>query len=70
MIGAAQVCAALGVFARQGWALWTGVGFAGINAVIQLLYLPAYPWLSLAIFAVDVLVIYGLVTYGGKLQES
>ena len=46
------------------------MGFAGINAVIQLLYLPAYPWLSLAIFAVDVLVIYGLVAYGGKLQES
>ena len=70
VVGAVQVCAGLGVFARQAWARWTGVGFAAINAVIQLLYLPADPWLSLAIFLVDLLVIYGLVTYGGTLQES
>jgi hypothetical protein len=70
VVGAIQVCAGLGVFARQAWARWTGVGFAAINAVIQLLYLPADPLLSLAIFLVDLLVIYGLVTYGGTLQES
>jgi hypothetical protein len=70
IIGAVQVCTGLGVFARQGWARWTGVAFAAINAVIQLLYLPADPWLTLAIFALDLLVIYALVAYGGSLQES
>ena len=70
IVGAVQVCAALGVFARQSWARWTGVGFAAINAVIQLFYLPADPLLALAIFGVDLLVIYGLVEYGGTLQES
>ena len=70
VIGALQVCAAFGIWARQGWARWAGVAFAAINAIIQLLYIPAYPWLSLAIFAVDLLVIYGLVAYGGKLQEA
>jgi hypothetical protein len=29
------------------------------------LAIPAYPFWSLAIFAIDVLVIYGLTTYGG-----
>jgi hypothetical protein len=65
VLDAVQVCAALGIWARQGWARWAGVGFAAINAIIQLLYLPAYVWLSLAIFALDL-----LVTYGGKLQEA
>jgi hypothetical protein len=68
--GALQVCTALGIWARQSWARWAGVAFAGINAIIQLLYIPADPWLSLAIFGVDLLVIYGLVAYGGKLQEA
>jgi hypothetical protein len=28
--------------------------------------IPAYPFWSLAIFAVDILVIYGLAAYGGQ----
>jgi len=70
VLGALQVCVALGIWARSGWARWTGVAFATINAVIQLLFLPAYPFLSLAIFTLDLLVIYGLVSYGGHLEEA
>jgi hypothetical protein len=69
IIGAFQVCVALGIWARMAWARWTGVGIAGLGAIAQLLYIPANPWLSLALFTLDVLVIYGLVCYGGKLEE-
>ena len=38
--------------------------------IAQLLYLPAYsPGVSLAIFTLDVLVIYGLIAYGGRLER-
>jgi hypothetical protein len=69
-IGALQICAALGIWARQSWARWTGVFIAGLNAIIQLIFIAGYPLLSLAVFAVDLLIIYGLVSYGGKLEEA
>jgi hypothetical protein len=40
------------------------VAFASMNAIAQLLMLPAYPLWSLALFTMDILIIYGLVSYG------
>jgi hypothetical protein len=70
LIGVLQVCVALGIWAQQTWARWTGVAIASLNAIAQLIFIPAYPLLSLAIFTLDVLVIYGLVTYGGRLEGA
>jgi hypothetical protein len=58
--------AAFGIWASTAWARWLGVASAGINAVVQMLFIPAYPFLSLALFATDLLVIYGLIAYGGR----
>jgi hypothetical protein len=65
VIGAIQLAAAFGIIARMNWARWLGVAIAALNAIVQLVFLPSYPWLSLAVFALDLLVIYGLVSYGG-----
>lgn len=62
--GGVQVLAGLGIFARNQFARWLGVGFASLNMLAQLLFLPAQPLWSLAIIAVDTLIIYGLVAYG------
>jgi len=64
--GGVQVLAALGIWARNQFARWLGVGFASLNALAQLFMLPAFPLWSLAIFAVDILIIYGLVAYGSR----
>lgn len=64
--GVIQYCAALGILMQASWARWTGVAVAGINAVIQLVFLPAAPFLALSVFALDLLVIYGLIAYGGR----
>jgi hypothetical protein len=34
------------------------------------MFIPAYPFWSLAIFSLDILAIYGLVTYGGRLSRA
>jgi hypothetical protein len=70
VLGIFQFCVALGIWATAGWARWAGVLMAGINAIIQLVFLPAYPLLSLSIFALDILVIYGLVAYGGRRYDG
>jgi len=38
-----------------------------LNAVAQLLMIPAYPFWSLALFALDILAVYGLVIYGERI---
>lgn len=65
-IGVVQMLVALGVWAKNQLARWLGVLSAAINAVIMLLFLPAYPFLALAIFALDLLVIYGLIAHGSR----
>jgi hypothetical protein len=70
LIGALQMCVAFGIWAQMSWARWTGVFIAGLNAVAQLIFISANPWASLAVFALDLLVIYGLIAYGGRLEEG
>ena len=64
--GGVQVLTAFGVWAGNEFSRWLGVFFASLNALAQLLLLPAQPLWSLAIFAVDILIIYGLIAYGGR----
>jgi hypothetical protein len=66
VLGVLQLLAAFAVVGGSEWARWFGVGVAALNAIGQLYFLPAYPLWSMAIFAVDILIIYGLSVYGGK----
>lgn len=68
-VGVLEMCVAAGVWMQATWARWTGVVIASLSAIAQLMYLPTYPWLSLAVFTLDVLVIYGLIVHGGKLEK-
>jgi hypothetical protein len=65
-LGVLQMLVAFGVWAGNQLARWTGIVVVGLNAVAQLMFIPAYPFWSLAIFAIDVLVLYGLAAYGGR----
>jgi hypothetical protein len=66
IIGCIQVLVALGIWAGNQLARWTGVVVVSLNMIGQLLFIPSYPFLALSIFALDVLVLYGLVAYGGR----
>jgi len=64
--GVAAMLAAFGVMVRSQLARWTGITVAGLQGVAQLLMIQAYPFWSLCVFAIDVLVIYALAVYGGR----
>ena len=66
-IGVIQLLVGFGVFARNQFSRWAGVIILGLNAIAQLLMIPAYPFWSLAIFAVGILAIYGLIAYGDRI---
>jgi hypothetical protein len=69
IIGGIQILVGAGIWARSQAARWVGVFVASLNAVAQLLFIAGNPWLSLALFAIDILVIYGLICYGGRMEE-
>ncbi len=64
ILGGLQVLAAVGVMAGNQLARWFGVAVLGINAVVQMFFIPSYPFWSLMILALDVVGIYALCAYG------
>ena len=65
-VGAVQFLAAFAIWSGSEWGRWVGIVSAGCNAIVQMFFIAGFPLLSVTLFAVDVLVIYGLVTYGGR----
>lgn len=66
VLGSLQLLAAFTVMRGSEFARWFGMVMAGLNALGQLLFVQAYPFWALSIFAVDILVIYALAVYGGS----
>jgi hypothetical protein len=66
ILGVLQLVAAMSLFRGGEWSRWFGVAVASVNAIGQLLFMPAYPLWGIAMFGVDILIIYGLVAYAGK----
>ena len=64
-IGIIEVLAAGSLWRGGLFGRVMGVFAAALSAIAALLAIPAYPFWSLAIFAIDVLVIFGLAAYGG-----
>ena len=61
-----QILAGIGVMAGNQYARWAGVALAGLNAVSQMFFIPAYPFWSLMIIAMDIVALYGLCAYGSR----
>jgi len=66
ILGALQLIAAAGVLAGNQAARWFAVAVIGLNAIDQMFFLPAYPFWSLTIIAMDVVALYGLCAYGSR----
>jgi hypothetical protein len=55
-----------GVIAGNQLARWFAVAVLGLNAIEQMFTIPAYPFWSLTIIAMDLLALYGLCAYGSR----
>ncbi|HXQ78274.1 MAG TPA: hypothetical protein VN797_08700, partial [Gemmatimonadaceae bacterium] len=44
LLGIIQLIASAALFAGSEFGRWFGIGAAGVNAIGQLLFVPAYPW--------------------------
>jgi len=69
LVGVVMVVVGLGIMRGSPWGLVAGVVIAGVNAIVQLGFLAAYPVWSILIIALDVVVIYALIVHGRELAD-
>jgi hypothetical protein len=70
VIGVVQLFAAFSIWSGGQFGRWVGMIAASVNAVFALLSIPGYPLWSIAVFGIDLLIIYGLAAYGGLGSRS
>jgi hypothetical protein len=70
VLGVAQLLSGIGVFRESELARWAGIGFACLNMLAQFVLLPAHPGWTLTIFFIDIIILFGLFTYGGRDRRS
>src|SRR4051812_43260519 len=66
LISIAQLATAFGVMAQWTGVRWAGVAIAALNAIAQLVIMPAYPLWAISLFVLDILVIYALIVHGAR----
>ncbi len=60
ILGVLELVAAFSLFSGGEFGRWFGIFIASLNAIGALLSIPAYPFWSLAIFALAIIIIYKL----------
>ena len=66
IIGIIQLFAAFSLWSGGTYGRVIAIFAASLSALAALLSIPAYPFWSLALFAMDILIIYGLAMYAGS----
>jgi hypothetical protein len=70
VIGLTQFFAAFSIWSGGGFGRLIGIVTASVSAIAALLSIPGYPFWSLAVFGINLLIIYGLSAYGGRRSQA
>jgi len=65
-IAVVMLITALGVFVRNAMAAYFGIFIAAVNALVHLMAIGGATALSIAVIAVDALIVYGLAVHGSE----
>jgi len=60
ILGVLELVAAFSLFSGGEFGRWFGIFVGSLNAIAALLSIPAYPFWSLAIFALSIIIVYKL----------
>lgn len=60
ILGVIQLVAGFSLFAGGGFGRWVGIFAAALSAISALLSIPAYPFWSLCVFALSLIILYEL----------
>ena len=62
LLGAGFVVVGIFVLSGKSWAIWTAIGLAIVNGLLNFLWLPTYPLWGIVLIAIDVVVVWALAT--------
>jgi hypothetical protein len=68
VIGAIVIAAGVGLYSGKMWARVVGVIFASLSILLNFAFMPAYPFWSAIVIAIDVFVIFALTAHGREAQ--
>ena len=66
ILGAVTILASFSLLSGSELARWFGITIASLNAIGQLMFVHPNPWWAMSMFAINILVIYGLAAYAGS----
>ena len=69
LLGLLVAFAGWGLFSGRTWARTVAIILAVLSALANFLFIPYYPFWSLLLITLDVLVIWALAAHGGDLRE-
>ena len=65
-----MVLAGGAIFSGATWARVVGIFVVSVNLIFQFAYLGHYPFWSFTMIVIDILVIYGLIAHGGRVDDE
>ncbi len=70
IVGIVAVLAGMSVVRGGAFGRWAGIIVAGVSLFAQMFWVPIVPFWALTVMFLDVLVIYGLAVYGGRIKAQ
>jgi hypothetical protein len=70
VVGLLVAFAGWGLLSGRTWARAVAITLALISAIANFAFIPYYPFWSLLIIAIDVLVIWAIAAYGGAMRDT
>jgi hypothetical protein len=68
VLGVLLVALGYAVLSAKRWARFTAAGLAAVSAIVNFLFLPAYPVWAVIVIALDLVVVFALLVHGGELR--
>ena len=68
LAGAVAIAAGVGLLSGQMWARVLGVLIAALSAMLNFLFIPAYPVWSLLMVTFDIVVIWAITAHGAEMK--
>ncbi|NNH68958.1 hypothetical protein HLB23_03560 [Nocardia uniformis] len=63
VLGAILVICSLGLMTGTAWGRGAAIGIAALSIIANFLWLPYYPWWSVLVIALDIIVIWAIATW-------
>ena len=68
VLGVLLIVLGYAVLSAKKWARFTAAGLAVVSAIVNFLFLPAYPVWAVIVIALDLIVVFALLVHGGELR--